>query len=286
MLKLGCTSANLANCCYQKSTTANFYPSTENNIDLLEKLPEDMVGALFIVFTRKTVLKKIFIRYSTNLCKSIVGIDAIQLYTFSICQAMPTGLYTRWEIDSEPVNFKQRQNKKRSFDNMVKSYFQQVRPLCDVENFYTTSIHKKLDAYSVDGFCGHCNTTVIEALGCYYQHCSSQEVRIFLNEEKNQQCFRNRELHELREQHVQKTVITSLRCTNGIGGNYTRQIKLMNSICADHSPTKCFSEKKNFWTISNLEVYLVKFNVMLKYPRLFEKFLPTSHPSSTTLMYR
>ena len=170
MLKLGCTSANLANSCHQKPTNAKFYPFTESNKDLLEKLPEDMVGGLFIVFTSTTVLEKIFIRYSTNLCKSIVGFDAIQLYPFSICQAMPTGLYTRWELDSEPVNFKPGQNKKRSFNNMVKTYFQRVRPQCDVENFYTTSTHRKLDAYSVDGFCGHCNTTVFEALGCYYQN--------------------------------------------------------------------------------------------------------------------
>ena len=35
---------------------------------------------------------------------------------------------------------------------------------------------------------------------------------------------------------------------------------------------------------SNLEVYLVMFNVILKYPRISEKFLPTLHPSSKTLM--
>ena len=37
----------------------------------------------------------LFIRKSANICKSIVGIDASQLYPYSMCQPMPTGLYTR-----------------------------------------------------------------------------------------------------------------------------------------------------------------------------------------------
>ena len=39
MLKLGCTSPNLANICPHKSTTTNFYPFTESDKDFLEKLP-------------------------------------------------------------------------------------------------------------------------------------------------------------------------------------------------------------------------------------------------------
>ena len=37
MLKLGCTSPNLANICLHKSTDAKFYPFTERDKDLLEK---------------------------------------------------------------------------------------------------------------------------------------------------------------------------------------------------------------------------------------------------------
>ena len=32
-------------------------------------------------------------------------------------------------------------------------------------------------------------------------------------------------------------------------------------------PTKCLSKKKDFWKISNLDVYLFTFNVIFKYPR-------------------
>ena len=96
VLKLGCTLPNLENICLHKSTDSKFYPFTQSDKDLLQKIRQDMVGGPSIVFTRKTVVDRTFIRKSTNLCKSIVGIDASQFYPYSICQPMPTGLYTRW----------------------------------------------------------------------------------------------------------------------------------------------------------------------------------------------
>ena len=95
MLKLGCTLPNLANIYLHKSTDSKIYPFTESDKDLLEKIREDMVSGPSIVFTRKAVVNETFIRKSSNLCKSIVGIDASQLYPYSMCQPMPTGLYTR-----------------------------------------------------------------------------------------------------------------------------------------------------------------------------------------------
>ena len=88
-----------------------------------------MVGGPSIVFTRKAVVDETFIRKSSNLCKSIVGIDASQLYPYSMCQPMPTGLYTRWEYDSETKRFTAPQNKSRYFENLVLSYFQHSRPV-------------------------------------------------------------------------------------------------------------------------------------------------------------
>ena len=138
MVKLGCTLPNMANICLHKSTESKFHPFTESDKDLLEKIPQDMVGGLSIVFARKAVIDKTFIRKSTNLCKSIVGIDASQLYPNSMCQSMPTGLYRRWTYDSESQKFMPRQNKTRSFVNMFFSYFQQTRPECRIESNVTT----------------------------------------------------------------------------------------------------------------------------------------------------
>ena len=137
-LKLGCTLPNLANNWLHKSTDAKFYPFTEIDKGLLKKNRKDVVGGPSIVFTRKAVVDETFIPKSTNICISIVGIDANQLYPYSLCQPMPTGLYSRWDIDSETSRFTPRQNKSRSFENMVMSYLQRTRPFCKVENFYTT----------------------------------------------------------------------------------------------------------------------------------------------------
>ena len=57
MLKLGCTLPNLVH----KSTDAKFYPLTEGDKDLLEKIRKDVVGGHSIVFTRKAVVNETFI---------------------------------------------------------------------------------------------------------------------------------------------------------------------------------------------------------------------------------
>ena len=121
MLKLGYTLPNLANICLHKSTDAKFYPFTERYKDILEKIREHVVGGSSIVFTRKAVVDETFVRKSSNICKSIVGIDASQLDPHSMCQPMSTGLYTGWDLDSETSRFTPRQNKTRSFENMVMS---------------------------------------------------------------------------------------------------------------------------------------------------------------------
>ena len=92
MLKLGCTLPNLANVCLHQSTNHKFFPFVESHKDLHDKKREDMTGGPSIVFKRKAVVDQTFIRNSENICKSIVGIHACQLYPFSMCQEMPTGI--------------------------------------------------------------------------------------------------------------------------------------------------------------------------------------------------
>ena len=94
MLKLGYILPNLANICLHLSTDAKFYPFTEEDKDLLEKIREDVFAGPFILFTRKAVNDETFLRKSANICNTFVGVDASQLYYYSMCQPMPTGLYT------------------------------------------------------------------------------------------------------------------------------------------------------------------------------------------------
>ena len=95
MMKLGCTLPKLANNFLDSSTSAKFQPFPEGDKNLLEKTREDTVGGPAIVFRRKAVVGETKIRSSTNNCKSIMRIDASQLYPYATCQPMPTGLYTR-----------------------------------------------------------------------------------------------------------------------------------------------------------------------------------------------
>ena len=193
----------MANICLHKSTDSKFNPFTESVKDLLEKLREDMVGGPSIVFTRNAVVDETFIRKSSNLCKSIVGIDASQLYPCSMCQPMPTGLYMRWEYDFETKRFTARQNKSRSFANIVLSYFHQSRPDCKIESNVTTGRQKKIDCFSVDGICYHCDT-VFEAMGCYYHYCPCQEARPSLTNTDIERGIKKRQQDEMRRDYIQQ----------------------------------------------------------------------------------
>ena len=152
MLKLGCTLPNLANLCLHKSTDAKFYPFTEGDKEVLEKIRKDVVGGPTIVFTRKAVVDETFIRKSANICKSIVGIGASQLYPYSMCQPMPTGLYTHWDLNSETSKFTPRQHKTRSFENMVMSYFQRTRPEYEFKASLQQADRRKLTPSVLMGF--------------------------------------------------------------------------------------------------------------------------------------
>ena len=203
MLKLGCTLPNLANICLHRSTNYKFYPFCESDKDLCEKIREDMTGGPSIVFTRKAVVDETFIRDSSNICKSIVGIDASQLYPYSMCQDMPTGLYTRWEFDTDMQKFKARHNRTRNFENMVMSFYQESRPECKIESFFTSGKQKKIDCFNVDGYCDHCKT-VFEAMGCYYHFCSCQETRSSLTEQDIERGNKKREMDEMRREYIQE----------------------------------------------------------------------------------
>ena len=110
---------------------------------------------------------------------------------------MPTSLHMRWNFNSETSRFTPRQNKTRSFENMVMSYFQRSKPECEIESFFTTGRRKKIDCFSVDGFCFHCNT-VFEAICCFYHFCPCQELRRSLTSEDIQRGSKKRELDALR----------------------------------------------------------------------------------------
>ena len=158
-----------------------------------------MIGVPSIVFTRKAVVDDIFIRDSANICKPIVGIDASQLYPYSLSQPMPTGLYTQWKYDTESNRFEPQQNKSRNVENMLMSYLQRQELDCKIVSFYTTGTQTKIDCFKVDGFCAHCKT-VFEAMGCFYHYCPCQEARLSLTQEDIECGNKKRERDQMKQQ--------------------------------------------------------------------------------------
>ena len=214
MLKLVCALPNLANTSLYSSTNVKFYPLPEGDKDLLEKIREDMRGGPSIVFTRKAVVGQTRIRSSSNSCKSIVCIDASQLYTYAMCQPMPTGLYTRWEFNVDLQRFKPRSNKTRWFQNMIMAFFQNSRPQCNIESFYTTGTQRKIDSFSVDGFSSRLTplalmgfavtVTQFSKLWVAYHFCKCQEGQPCLTDEEIVKGKRKREMDELRRSYLRE----------------------------------------------------------------------------------
>ena len=176
--------------------------------DPSEKREDDFDGPS-IVFTGKADVDETSFRKTTNICKSFVGIDASQLYSYSMCQPMPTGHYMRWYRNSETGRLTTRQYTTSSLGNTVMSYLQRIRPECKIESFYTRGRQKKIDCFSVDRFCFLCNT-VLEAVGCFYPFCFFQEVRISLSEEDIKLGHQKREIDALRRSNLPGNVFTVL----------------------------------------------------------------------------
>ena len=284
MLKLGYTLPNLANVCLQSSFTAKFYPFTENQKDLMWKIREDMVGGPFVVYTKKTVVNEFLLCDSKNWCKSIVELIAGQFYPYAVWQAMPAGLYTRGELDSESDNFRPFQSKKRSFEKMIISYFRRVTRQGEVKCFYTTGAQKKM-VHSC--FCGYCST-VFEDMGWYYHFYHHfilcQESCPSLTDEKIQRRNKKIELDELRRQYLQEKGYSILEMWVCDWWKLKKQRTLLGSICENHSLQNA-SQRRMTFRKSNFEDFSLKFNVILKYESCCGKTMPTFHPSSGNLRF-
>ena len=176
MLKLGSTLPNLANRILHSSTSLKFFPFNEEEKKFDDYIREWLTGGPSIIFTRYAKVGSSRIKNSSNICKTIVGIDASQLYPFSMMKDMPTGVYTKWELREDTGLFHPRRSKKNYLECIVLKYFQTQNPHCYIQSQFNQKSQKRIGAYLVDGFCSHCNT-VFEVLGCYWHFCPCQEKK-------------------------------------------------------------------------------------------------------------
>ena len=203
MVDFGCTSPNVVIICLHCCINAKFFLFAGSDKVLLSTVHEDIFGRPSIVFTREVVVDETHFRESTNVFKSIVGIDANLLYSYPMSQPMPTGLHTRYEFDADLQTFKPRQSKSGSFENKVFSFFQRLRPDCRLESLCTTGTQKMIDFSNSDGLCGHC-IIVFEAMGCFCHCCLCQEALRALTEEDVGGRTRRREMDGMRRQYIEE----------------------------------------------------------------------------------
>ena len=245
ILKLGYTLPNLAIICLHQSIDAKLYPFKDGDKDLLQKIREDVVGGPFIVFTRRALVDEIFVRKSANKCQSILGIDASQLYSYTVCQPMPTCFYTHWDFESETRKFAPRQSKTRSIENMVMSQFQRTRRECEIESFFKTDRHNKMDCFSADEFYSQCNP-VIEAMVCFYHFCTCQICvplslkrlfKVVARKESSMHC--DDSIYKIKASRI-------LKCGSAIVGDCTKQPIVLNNISENTFLTGVHLQLSNF----------------------------------------
>ena len=184
----------------------NFFPSQREIKTYWKEFEKTSLVVHLSILHAKHLLMKLLSK-SLQTCLSTIGIDASQLYPYSMCQHQPIGLYTQWDIVSETSRFTPPQKKTRSFENVVMSFFQRTRPDYKIGSFYTTSRQKQIDRFSVDGFSSHCNT-VFEAMVCFYHFCPYQELRPSFAELDIKHGSRKRELDELRRGFIHEKGFT------------------------------------------------------------------------------
>ena len=99
--------------------------------------------------------------------------------------------------------FRARHNRSRNLENTVKSFYHEQRPECEIKSFFTSRKQKIIECFNLDGYRDHCKT-VFEALGCYYQFCSCQEIRPSLLDPDTEQGNKKREMDEMRWEYIKE----------------------------------------------------------------------------------
>ena len=279
MLMIGCKLPNLRNIWLRKSTSARFNPTTETDKDLLQKIREGLVCGPSLVCIRKAVVDETYIRNSGIICKSLVGIYASQLYPYSMRQPIPTGLYTRWECDTETKRFKPQQNKSRNFENMVMSYFRRQRPTVKKRASSPQDFRKRL-IISRQRVLAH---IVILWMRLYTASIIIAHVRKhkFLQLKKISNTVTKREKWTRWETRTSKKKDTKfMNCGKVNGGISLRRQRVVKNIWENHFFTNVHWEKRDCWNKQEAAFFLVMYNVTLKCLEISTRNLLTFQPFS------
>ena len=213
MLKLGLTLPNLANNILHSSTDAKFFPFGKADSWYDSYIRQNLTGDPSIIFTRYAIAAETRIRDSQNICNAVIGIDASQLYPYSMMKEMPTGPYYIWEYSNDSNKYHRQKPTRSMFELMVFTYLQEQKPNCQIKSQFTARRQKRFGPFSVDGYCQHCETA-FEADGCFFHFCACQDHKHHSEEELKRGLVR-RERTVKRKQYLQSLglqVVTIREC--------------------------------------------------------------------------
>ena len=119
---------------------------------------------------KKNNFDETFIRKLTNVCKSVAGIDASQLYPTPCSNPcwpvfLQVGVQIQRRKDSRP-----NKTKPLAFKIWSCPIFNKQDPNVKLKTSTIQADRKKIDCCSVGGFLSNCNL-VFEAMGCFYHFC-------------------------------------------------------------------------------------------------------------------
>ena len=160
--------------------------------------------------------------------------------------------------------------------------FKQTHPECQIESKVTSGRQKKIDGFSVDGICYHCNT-VFETMGCYFHYCPCQEARPSLTDGE---IMRGKKGNKTKcAKNISNRKDTKLKkCESASGGNYTELMQQYKIIFEQISPINDLSTKNDSCKRLGVENCLVKFNATSKFLNTRRHTLPTFPKFSKILL--
>ena len=127
---------------------------------------------------------------------------------------------------------------------MVSSRFTSLLRLdCEIESIVTTGRQKKIDSFSADGVCNHCNT-VCEAMGCYYHYCHCQEARLLPSDADIERGVKKRNKTRCVKIAYDRKDFESLRCGSVSGGVSIKMMHQSRDISEKTFPINAFERRR------------------------------------------
>ena len=153
-----------------------------------------------------------------------------------MCQAVPTGLHTRWALEYEFIKFKPCQKKSKTLETWSCHIFREsdnsVRPKVSTRQVHRQKLILMLLMTFVDFATLYLKLWVVIIIFVLVRNL------VFLPSiKKFREGTKKRKIDELRRQ-FKKMALTSSRCTNMIGRFSTRCTVLLSTISANVSPRK------------------------------------------------